>query len=121
MCAIAPPPPKNKVVKAQIEGKPLPSAQGTGMKFDGGKPRWSLLMEGMSKALEGVAKVLTFGANKYAAHSWRTVPEGKERYRDALYRHLAAIEQGEELDPESGLRHWDHVICNALFLSELNR
>jgi len=121
MCAIAPPPPKNKIVKAQVEGKPLPGAQGTGMKFDGGKPRWSLLMEGMSNALEGVAKVLTFGANKYAAHSWRTVPEGRERYRDALYRHLAAIEQGEELDPESGLRHWDHVICNALFLSELNR
>jgi len=93
--------------------------QGVGMKFDGGKPRWSLLMAGMSKSLEGVAKVLTFGAKKYAAHSWRTVPEGRERYRDALYRHLAAIEQGEELDPESGLLHWDHVLCNAMFCREL--
>jgi len=113
--------PVAEVIAAQAAGEPLSGAQGTGMKFDGGKPRWSLLMAGMSKALEGVAKVLTFGAQKYAAHSWRTVPEGKDRYRDALYRHLAAIEQGEELDPESGLRHWDHVICNALFLSELNR
>lgn len=99
---------------------PAPSERGAGLKFDGGKPRWSLLMQGCAKALTGVAEVLTFGAKKYAAHSWKQVENNKERYRDALYRHLNAIERGEVLDPESGLPHWDHVACNALFLSELN-
>lgn len=90
-----------------------------GMKFDAGKPRWSLLMGGMPGALTGVAEVLTFGAKKYAAHSWKTVPDNRERYRDALYRHLNALESGELADPESGLSHWDHICCNALFLSQL--
>jgi hypothetical protein len=98
-----------------------PAERGAGMKFDGGKPRWSLLMGGCTKALAGVAAVLTFGAAKYAAHSWKQVENNKERYRDAMYRHLNAIEGGEVLDPESGLPHWDHVACNALFLSELNK
>lgn len=97
------------------------SERGAGLKFDGGKPRWSLLMEGCNKALAGVAAVLTFGAKKYEAHSWKQVENNKERYRDAMYRHLNAIESGEVLDPESGLPHWDHVACNALFLSELNK
>lgn len=91
------------------------------MKFDAGKPRWSLLMGGVSKALSGVAQVLTFGAQKYSAHSWKTVPNNQERYRDALYRHLNALEGGELTDPESGLPHWDHICCNALFLSELSK
>jgi len=107
-------------VQAQIEGAPLPNAQGTGMKYDGGKPRWSLMMRGLPNFLEGIAKVLTFGANKYAADSWKGVPEGYERYRDALYRHLNAIERGEKIDPESGLPHWHHVGCNAGFCSEFD-
>jgi hypothetical protein len=107
-------------------GTPDPKAEsasdrGAGLKFDGGKPRWSLLMQGCHSALNGVAEVLTFGAKKYAAHSWQQVENNKERYRDAMYRHLNAIERGEVLDPESGLPHWDHVACNALFLSELNK
>lgn len=108
------PDPKTDAVNAGNE-------RGAGLKFDSGKPRWTLLMQGCAKALEGVAKVLTFGAKKYAAHSWKQVENNEERYRDALYRHLNAIEGGEATDPESGLSHWDHVACNALFLSQLNK
>lgn len=91
----------------------------SGLKYDGGKPRWTLLTRGCALALQGVVAVLTFGANKYAADSWQDVPNAEERYRDALYRHLAAIEQYGPLsvDPESGLLHWYHVACNALFLA----
>jgi len=78
-------------------------------------------MGGMPKALAGVAAVLTFGAKKYAAHSWKQVENNKERYRDALYRHLNQLEAGELVDSESGLSHWDHIACNALFLSELSK
>lgn len=91
------------------------------MKFDGGKGRWSLLMQGCWHALSQVVDVLTFGAKKYSAHSWQQVEGGKERYRDALYRHLNAFESGEINDHESGLPHLAHVATNALFLLELNK
>ena len=94
------------------------SERGAGLKFDGGKGRWTLMMQGCASALAGVVNVLGFGAKKYAAHSWKQVENGEERYRDALYRHLHAIERGEEIDPESGLPHWDHLCCNAMFLSQ---
>ncbi|BAP34918.1 hypothetical protein AVU43_gp24 [Ralstonia phage RSJ5] len=92
-----------------------------GLKFDGDKVRFELLWEGMPRALNGIAAVLTFGAKKYAAHSWQTVPEAKARYLAAMLRHLNQIAQGEIYDAESGLPHIDHVACNALFLAELNR
>ncbi|WYW04128.1 endolysin [Pseudomonas phage vB_PpuP-Luke-3] len=95
------------------------SERGAGLKFDGGKGQWTLLMGGVPKALEGIVGVLGFGAKKYAAHSWKQVENNRVRYRDAMYRHLAAIERGELVDPESGLPHWDHVATNVLFLSEL--
>jgi hypothetical protein len=94
-----------------------------GMKFDGGKSRFSLLRFGCARAMAGVAKVLTFGAAKYAAHSWREVDEGIDRYWSAMERHMneIAINGLEARDEESGLLHIDHVNCNGLFLSELIR
>lgn len=98
-----------------------PPAQGNGggMKYDGGKARMALLFDGCPNALEAVGQVLTFGAQKYAAHSWQTVPEGEERYKSALLRHLLAVGKGEDIDPESNLHHLAHAACNALFILEL--
>lgn len=87
-----------------------------GVKDDKGKLRYDLTPW---KALEGLIKVLTFGAAKYAPNGWRTVADGRTRYTAALLRHLVAHQQGELLDPESGLRHIDHILCNAAFLAEL--
>lgn len=92
---------------------------GVGMKYDGDKPRMDLLVDGCPNALEAVAQVLTFGAQKYAAHSWHTVPEGDTRYKAALLRHLTAHAKGEQLDGESGLHHLAHAACDALFILEL--
>lgn len=86
------------------------------MKFDKGKTRMSLLLAGIAPSVKAVADILTFGAEKYEAHSWKTVPNAEERYLDALYRHLNAIHSGENVDPESGRLHWAHVACNAMFL-----
>lgn len=85
----------------------------TAVKFDTGKPRMDLLD---SQAIEGLAAVLTFGAQKYAAHNWR---EGisNSRLIAALLRHTFAILRGEYVDPESGLPHIDHVGCCWMFLS----
>lgn len=97
------------------------TAVGTGMKFDGDKPRMDLLLDGCPNALLRVSDVLTFGAKKYAAHSWHTVAEGKSRYKAALLRHLTAHAQGEVNDPESGLPHLAHAACCSLFILELEQ
>lgn len=90
-----------------------------GMKYDGDKPRMDLLLSGCPNALEQISSILTFGAQKYAAHSWQTVPQGDERYLAALLRHLTAHGKGEINDPESGMSHLAHAACNALFILEL--
>lgn len=101
---------------ATPEGKAALAAAHGGMKFDGGKPRWSLLMKGIHKGLRGVLSILEFGAIKYAADSWKQVPPAK--YEEALMRHLAEInEHGlQHVDYESGKLSIYHLACDALFL-----
>jgi hypothetical protein len=89
-----------------------------GLKYDQEKPRYDLLPAG---AIDDMAKVLTFGAEKYAANSWQDVDCGLERYRAALLRHAFAIQKGETIDPESKLPHSAHIMCCAAFINELER
>ena len=84
-----------------------------GQKHDAEKPRMDLLP---FEALEEVAKVLTFGAEKYADNNWQKVDCAEARYTAALLRHLVAIRRGEKRDAESGLLHAAHMATNALFL-----
>jgi hypothetical protein len=86
-----------------------------GQKLDADKPRTDLLDP---LALEGIAKVLAFGAKKYAANNWRGgISYG--RLLGALLRHCFAIMRGEDNDPESGLPHIDHLGCCWMFLSNM--
>ena len=96
---------------SKIETWPVDSPKG--LKYDGEKPRMDLLDSGY---LEDVAKVLTFGAKKYSDHNWR---EGinYSRLIAASYRHLGAINRGEDTDPESGLPHTAHLGCCVQFLN----
>lgn len=87
----------------------------TGIKHDQDKPRMDLLDPAW---LEGVAQVLTFGAEKYAAHNWRGGIE-YSRLIAAAYRHLGAINRGENIDPESGQQHAHHAACCLMFLSNM--
>lgn len=91
-----------------------------GMKFDGEKIKTELLYQDFVNELEEVASVLTFGANKYAARSWKTVPNGFERYYAALIRHTNARIKGEMIDPESGKSHLSHAACCLLFMMGLD-
>jgi hypothetical protein len=79
---------------------------------------------GVHAALDGVMKVLEFGAKKYAKDSWRTVPDAVDRYYSAAWRHLERIEEPgsnmEAKDDESGLPHEYHLLCNLLFLLDLS-
>lgn len=99
---------------------PLPGkGRAAGLKFDADKPRMELLIQGMPRALEAVGQVLTFGAQKYAAHSWRHVEDNTNRYWAAKSRHELARAKGETHDPETGMLHLAHEATNALFLLEL--
>ncbi len=87
-----------------------------GMKLDSSKPMYNLLP---AKAIDEMAKVMTFGAMKYAPNNWQLVEDGLERYRAALLRHSFAMQAGEVLDSESGLHHAAHAMCCAAFIIEL--
>jgi hypothetical protein len=89
-----------------------------GQKFDHGKPRYDLVPWA---AMDDVVRVLTYGAQKYAANNWLYV-EGKEhRYPAAAFRHLSAYMQGEKHDPETGLSHIAHAMCSLLFILALDK
>lgn len=89
-----------------------------GSKVDGGKPRASLIFDGFANALLEVAKLGTFGAQKYSDDGWKQVPNGVQRYSDAMLRHYL-YEQRELIDPDSGLLHAVAVAWNALARLEL--
>lgn len=84
-----------------------------GRKYDSGKPEFSLLPPW---ALESVAKVLTFGAEKYEIDNWKHVSNGEYRYRNAALRHINDYIKGEKTDPESGCNHLAHAICCLMFI-----
>lgn len=89
---------------------------GKGQKHDDEKPMYNLLP---ANAIDSMAKVMTFGASKYAPNSWQMVDNPIERYRAALLRHTFAMQRGELIDDESGLPHSAHAMCCAAFINEL--
>jgi hypothetical protein len=89
-----------------------------GAKLDDGKNQAGILLD-FSNALMAVAEIGTFGANKYTRGGWQSVPEGKQRYTDAMMRHLFKM-QKEKLDPDSGLPHLAHFVWNAMAVLELD-
>lgn len=90
------------------------------LKFDGTKVRPTLFPK---KAKYAALAVLEYGAQKYAPNNWMkaTAPEDLQRYRDALERHWDEyIEDNTSVDPESGLPHLHHALCNMVFLATLD-
>lgn len=89
----------------------------SGTKNDSGKVRMSLLS---SAALTEMAKVMTYGEKKYDAHNWRKGFTWS-RIMDACDRHLKAYNDGERVDPETGLSHLAHAACNLMMLLEFEK
>lgn len=88
-----------------------------GKKNDAEKPRMDLIS---SKAMIELSKVLTFGAKKYASHNWRA-GISYSRIIAAIMRHVTAYNDGETLDPETGLSHMAHAFCEVMFLIEFEQ
>ncbi len=94
----------------------IEDAQPEGRKLDGGK----VIMGAIPPDAElAVARVLTFGAEKYARDNWRKVTEMDVRYMDAALRHLNAHRRGEQVDSESGESHLAHAACCIMFLLQI--
>jgi hypothetical protein len=85
-----------------------------GLRFNQGKSRHDLVP---AYAQEQFAKVLTKGAEKYAERNWELGMKWS-KVLSSMERHLQAIKRGEDYDPETGLLHSAHVMCNASFLTE---
>jgi hypothetical protein len=85
-----------------------------GKKYDEGKTRFDLLPRAV---LEGVARVMTFGAKRYGDYNWQHVE--LPRYLSAMERHLMKALSGEHIDADSGEHHAYHFCCNAVFITWL--
>lgn len=86
------------------------------LRYNQGKPKWSLVHY---KSLEPMVRVLMYGADKYAVDNWKKGLDKKE-ILDSLQRHVAALIDGQEVDPESSLHHIGHIMCNCMFYSYFN-
>ncbi len=83
------------------------------LRYNEGKPQMSYPLSARY-ALEGVAKVMEYGAIKYNRNNWKKGLD-LETTLDSLLRHVVKLLDGEFYDEESGLPHLDHISTNALF------
>lgn len=80
------------------------------------KPKLSYMLD-FPKTMEAVSNVMTIGAEKYDRNNWKNGGPITEA-EDSLLRHLTAFHNCQDEDPESGLSHLAHIICNASFIIE---
>lgn len=91
-----------------------------GSKLDAGKPKVSQgVLRYFPRALQAVAGISEFGAQKYLWDGWRTVPEGVQRYEEAMVRHILKEEIEGPDDYDSLHYHRAHIAWNALASLEL--
>ena len=109
----------NKTIAEEMDGMTILSiAAGTsdapksGAKADHGKPPYHLLAPEM---LDGTARVLAFGAEKYAPRNWELGMSWSRPF-SALMRHMWAWWRGEKADSETGMSHLWHASCCIMFL-----
>jgi hypothetical protein len=95
------------------------------LRYNAGKPDMTYLLSA-SYALEGAAEVMRYGDEKYTTRDeeGNVVETGRNNWKRglslenclaSLTRHMVRVLEGEQIDPESGLPHLDHLLCNAIF------
>ena len=115
---------RSQLIKLNMDGKTIGAVLAElttppkpyGVKHDSGKLRYDLIP---SKALAGIANVLTYGATKYGDRNWEQGIDFDRLYA-AHQRHIESYRQGEVLDPESKLNHILHAITNLVMAYELS-
>lgn len=109
--------PDNNVIPEPNEALKKLMQPTAGKKFDQEKNRVELISP---FALEELGKVLTFGAKKYDARNWENGIHFS-RILGAILRHTYAYMRGETRDPETGLSHMAHAMCECMFLLHFER
>ena len=89
------------------------NAKGSGARYNDGKADLSLIP---LSTLEDEARVWMYGEKKYKRFNWMKGMAWSIPMACAL-RHLAAWQNGEDLDPESGQPHLAHAMCNLRMLT----
>ena len=96
------------------------SAHTPGAKMDAGKaPIMQGVIQYFPRALKAVSFVSLVGAKKYAWKGWESVPDGVNRYSDALGRHLLAETIEGPIDADTQQLHAAQIAWNALARLEL--
>jgi len=68
-----------------------------------------------------IAEVMKHGARKYGSFNWREKSVSRVEYISAARRHLLALLDGEDNDPDSGLPHEAHAAgCMAVLLDAMS-
>lgn len=70
--------------------------------------------------VEGTARVSQFGEQKYGKSNWKK-GLSQSRIINAIRRHLAQIEKGEDIDDESGFHHAYHIAWGCQVLAYQHR
>ena len=78
-----------------------------------GKLMWELLP---LQDIENIVEVYTAGAKKYGPNQWENLPNGYQRYKAAMLRHLVEYEKGHRIDSGTGCQHLAQVEWNAIAL-----
>lgn len=93
------------------------SAKGSGARYNEGKLDFSL---SPLCTHEDELRVWAYGKEKYAAWNWAKGMAWSVPFA-SLMRHMAAWQMGENNDPESGLPHLAHAMCNLRMLTLYSR
>lgn len=101
------------MIPHHIEQMKQPTETEQGVKYDSGKLEYSLIPKGV---LTPIIRVLQQGCQKYSKDNWQHVNTPKERYYNALQRHINQWWEGEKYDVETGENHLAHAACCLMFL-----
>lgn len=82
------------------------------------KLRWDLLP---LLEIEDIVKVYTSGSEKYGDNTWQGLPDGINRYKAALLRHLVEYTKGNKVDEETQCYHLAQVAWNAIAMLHLDK
>ncbi len=82
------------------------------------------------ECVKGISQAMYYGAFQakridgkfgYGPYNWRNTEVRYSIYLDAILRHTFALADGEDLDPDSGLPHEDHIGANINLIKDAKK
>lgn len=100
--------------RIKVEEKATDAAPVVPPKADANKPDLSSLFRAFGPVFDDLARLTTFGEQKYSHLGWREQTNGEARYLSAAMRHISAHLSGTDIDPESNLPHLVHAAWSIM-------